>query len=47
MEKRNILEMRNITKSYPGVKALDDVSFSAEYGEVHALMEKMALENPH
>ena len=38
MEKRNILEMRNITKSYPGVKALDDVSFSAEYGEVHALM---------
>lgn len=32
-----ILEMRSITKSFPGVKALADVTFSAERGEVHAI----------
>ena len=32
-----ILEMRNITKTFPGVKALSDVSFSVEEGEIHAL----------
>ncbi|MGY5451988.1 multiple monosaccharide ABC transporter ATP-binding protein [Agarivorans sp. MS3-6] len=32
-----ILEMRNITKSFPGVKALNDVSISLEEGEIHAL----------
>lgn len=31
------LEMRNITKQFPGVKALDDVTFSVKKGEVHAL----------
>ena len=30
--------MKNITKEYPGVKALDDVSISFEQGEVHALV---------
>ncbi|MDD3403964.1 MAG: sugar ABC transporter ATP-binding protein [Hespellia sp.] len=30
--------MKNITKDYPGVKALDDVSISFEEGEVHALI---------
>ncbi|MDD7643039.1 MAG: sugar ABC transporter ATP-binding protein [bacterium] len=30
--------MKNITKEYPGVKALDDVSISFEEGEVHALV---------
>ncbi|PKR89227.1 hypothetical protein CXZ10_11140, partial [Pleomorphomonas diazotrophica] len=34
---RVILEMRNITKTFPGVKALSDVSFSVEEGEIHAL----------
>ncbi|PKR87210.1 ABC transporter ATP-binding protein, partial [Pleomorphomonas diazotrophica] len=29
--------MRNITKTFPGVKALSDVSFSVEEGEIHAL----------
>ena len=29
-----ILEMRNITKTFPGVKALDDVSLSVEAGEI-------------
>ncbi len=33
-----ILEMRNITKTFPGVKALDDVSFSVKRGEIHALV---------
>ena len=33
-----ILEMRNITKTFPGVKALDNVNFSVEKGEIHALV---------
>jgi len=33
-----ILEMRHITKTYPGVRALDDVTFSVQAGEVHALV---------
>lgn len=33
-----ILEMRQITKTYPGVVALDNVSFSCRAGEVHALV---------
>jgi len=33
-----ILELRNITKLYPGVVALDNVSFSVNRGEVHAIM---------
>lgn len=32
-----ILEMVNITKDFSGVKALDNVSFNVEKGEVHAL----------
>lgn len=33
-----ILELKNISKSFPGVKALDDVSFPIERGTVHALV---------
>ena len=33
-----ILEMRNITKIFPGVKALDNVNFSVTQGEIHALV---------
>lgn len=33
-----ILEMRNITKLYPGVKALDGVTLQFRPGEVHALV---------
>lgn len=33
-----ILEMQNITKTFPGVKALDDVSFAVHRGEVHGLV---------
>ncbi len=32
------LEMRNITKTFPGVQALDHVSFSCRVGEIHALV---------
>lgn len=34
----NILELKNITKVYPGVVALDNVSVSFCPGEVHAIM---------
>ena len=34
----NILEMRHITKEFPGVKALDDVSFQVKTGEIKALV---------
>jgi putative multiple sugar transport system ATP-binding protein len=33
-----ILEMRNITKEFPGVKALNNVSFRVAPGEIHCLV---------
>ena len=33
-----ILEFSGITKSFPGVKALDNVTFSVKRGTVHALV---------
>ena len=33
-----ILSMNHISKSFPGVKALDDVSLHVKKGSVHALM---------
>ena len=33
-----ILEVKGISKSFPGVKALDDVSFQIRRGEIHALL---------
>jgi len=34
----NLLELTNITKTFPGVKALNAVNFSARRGEIHALI---------
>ena len=33
-----ILELRNVSKTFPGVKALDSVHFALKPGEIHALM---------
>ncbi|MCF6411395.1 sugar ABC transporter ATP-binding protein [Pseudalkalibacillus salsuginis] len=33
-----VLELRDITKEFPGVKALDSVQFELKRGEIHALM---------
>ncbi len=34
----NILEMRNIIKDFPGVRALDNVNFTVKKGEIHCLV---------
>ena len=38
MQDGSLLEMRGIYKSFPGVKALQDVRFTLRKGEIHALM---------
>lgn len=38
MADKYILEMRHISKSFPGVKALDDVSLYVRPGTIHSLM---------
>ena len=38
MDQPALLEMKNICKSFPGVKALDNVSLTVRPGTVHALM---------
>lgn len=35
---KTLLEMKNITKTFPGVKALDNVNLQVEEGEIHALV---------
>jgi putative multiple sugar transport system ATP-binding protein len=35
---QTLLEMRSITKTFPGVKALDDVNLKVTEGEIHALV---------
>jgi putative multiple sugar transport system ATP-binding protein len=37
MTTQNILEMHSITKTFPGVKALQDVSLNVRRGEIHAI----------
>ncbi len=38
MKEHAVLEMRNIHKSFPGVRALQGVNFNLNEGEIHALM---------
>ena len=38
MNEKSVLEMRNIHKNFPGVRALQSVDFTLEEGEIHALM---------
>ena len=33
-----LLEMKGITKTFPGVKALQDVDYQLKAGEIHALL---------
>lgn len=35
---QNVIEMRNITKSFPGIKANDNISLELRKGEIHALL---------
>src|SRR5947207_15803242 len=37
MDNNFILEMRGITKTFPGVKALQDVNLEVRRGEIHAI----------
>ncbi len=34
----SVLEFKNVSKSFPGVKALSDINFAVEKGEVHVLI---------
>lgn len=38
MKENIVLEMKNIHKGFPGVKALQGVEFTLREGEIHALM---------
>ena len=38
MSENDILEIQNVSKQFPGVLALDDVSFSVREGDIHALV---------
>ncbi len=38
MEKNLILQMKSITKTFPGVKALEEVDISVENGEIHFIV---------
>ncbi len=38
MKEKSVLEMRNISKTFPGVRALQNVDFTLCEGEIHALM---------
>ncbi|HUT65661.1 MAG TPA: sugar ABC transporter ATP-binding protein [Spirochaetota bacterium] len=38
MQKKTYISFYGITKTFPGVKALDDISFSISAGEVHAIV---------
>ena len=41
-----LLEMRDISKTFPGVRALDKVSLSVDGGSVHALILIEVISSP-
>ena len=41
-----ILQMKNITKTFPGVKALSDVTLEVSEATIHEIWVKTARENP-
>lgn len=41
-----ILEMRSITKEYPGVRALDNVNLQVRRGEIHSLVGENGAGSP-
>jgi len=45
--KRPIVEMRNITKTFGSTRALRGVDFTVMHGEVHALWAVTAREKAH
>ncbi len=38
MEYENVIELKHISKSFPGIKANDDISLTLRKGEIHALL---------
>lgn len=42
-----VLSMRDISKTFPGVKALQHVDFTLRKGEIHALGERTEPASPH
>ena len=40
-----VLDMRGVSKSFPGTLAVDNVDFQVKSGEVHALMGENGAEN--
>ena len=45
MQQDVLLKMEGICKSFPGVKALDNVSLTVHRGTVHALMGENGSKN--
>ena len=41
----HILVMKNITKEFPGVKALDNVNLEVERGEIRRLVKGLMVES--
>ena len=46
MEKDSVLEMRHIYKTFPGVKALQNVDFTLKKGKYMLLWVRTEQENP-